>query len=639
MKSKDEILSQFNRHHAEADRHQRAWRSDTRKLYQFRAGHQWSKDDSDLMTESKRPMVVFNLADKYVDAITGLQINNRQEPKYMPRELGDARVNEVYTSAVKWCRDLSEAEDEETHAFGDLIWCGMGWIEHSVDDMDDDTVVRQDRVDPLEMLWDPRARKKNLVDRRYQIRIKRASIEEYEELAGEKYSVEDSSGASSGVTSFLLDDDEPHVTLEPPDYPSDGDGVGTTQANNIYIADYQWLERVKKYKVTSSLGTKVFNDEEWAALKPQMDKAKEVDPSLSYTEEKINGTRYFRAKICKGKVLRADELPVGFTFEAMTGKSDRALNTWYGLGRGIEDPQKWVNKFFSSMIYQLAVNPKGGIIAEEDAFEDADEAKKTWANPSEITIVRPGALTNKKIDTKPSSSYPVGMDRMMEFTVAIVPQIVGVNAELLGLTDKVQSGVLESQRKQGAIAMVAWAFDALRRYHKRSGKLMAELVREFMADGRLIRIVGQMQQQYVPLVRDKLAPKYDVIIDEAPTSVNMKERTWALLVDILPMALKVGLPMPPSLLDYTPLPQDLIDEWKEMLKPKPEDSEEQQKQKQLAMREVMGRIAKDESAAKLNEARAADIAAKTPGEVQKLHAETLTEFANAGAAQAGPSIN
>ena len=639
MKTSDQVLSQFNRHRREAEKHSRDWRQEARTLYDFRAGKQWPTDDETIMNEAKRPMVVFNMADKYVDALTGLEINNRQEPRYVAREMGDATVNELYTSAVKWCRDLSEAEDEETDAFSDLLWIGMAWIDHRVDDMDEESVILQERIDPLEMLWDPRARKKNLVDRGYQIRMKRVSVEEYEEITGEKYDATNASTVAQEGEDLMMESDSPHIVREPVDYPDQTSAAGMTQPVNIIVYDYQWRETVNKFKVTSNIGEKVFTSEEWAKLEPQMELAKQADASISYRKERIRSYAYFRAYICAGGAHKIVELPVGFTYECMTGKRDRNKNVWYGIGRGIMDPQKWVNKFFSSMIYQLAVNPKGGVIAEDDAFDDVQEFKRTWANPSEPTIVRPGVLASKKIDMKPSGSYPAGMDRLMEFTVNVMPQVVGINAELLGLSDKVQAGVVEAQRKQGAIAMVAWAFDSLRRYHKRSGRLMAELVRTFMADGRLIRVIGKEKTQYIPLMRDKLAIKYDIIVDEAPTSVNMKERTWAMLEGLLPMALKVGLPMPPSLLDYTPLPSDLIQEWKAMLQPNPEDTEEQKKQKEMAMREIAGRIVKDESAARLNDARAQDIAAKTPVEVQKTHAETLTEFATAGRAQAPSSVN
>ncbi len=54
---------------------------------------------------------------------------------------------------------------------------------------------------------------------------------------------------------------------------------------------------------------------------------------------------------------------------------------------------------------------------------------------------------------------------------------------------------------------------------------MLYLIENYLSDGRLIRIVGQEQEQYVPLIRQPGNASYDVIVDEAPTSPNQKEAT------------------------------------------------------------------------------------------------------------------
>jgi hypothetical protein len=98
-------------------------------------------------------------------------------------------------------------------------------------------------------------------------------------------------------------------------------------------------------------------------------------------------------------------------------------------------------------------------------------------------------------------------------------------------------------------------FDSMRRYRKMQGRQMLYIIREFLSDGRLIRIVGKDQEQYVPLTKQEGADKYDIIVDDAPSSPNQKEATWAMLQQILPA---IGKIIPPStwmaLLEFSPLP-------------------------------------------------------------------------------------
>jgi hypothetical protein len=77
------------------------------------------------------------------------------------------KKNELLTSAAKWFRPQCDAEDEESDAFGDLVLCGMGWTETRLDYEDNpEGDPKVDRTDPLEMVWDSGAKKRNLVDGR-----------------------------------------------------------------------------------------------------------------------------------------------------------------------------------------------------------------------------------------------------------------------------------------------------------------------------------------------------------------------------------------------------------------------------------------------------------------------------------------
>jgi hypothetical protein len=308
---------------------------------------------------------------------------------------------------------------------------------------------------------------------------------------------------------------------------------------------------------------------------------------------------YYRAYFSKGAMGPYGKSPYqgGFTYHGITGKRDRnkqqSGTAWAARWRS----QRWTNKFFSTILYCLMTGAKGGILAEENAFKDARKAESEWADPSAITWLKGGALSGSggaKIMPKPTSSYPAGLDRMMEFSMNALPETTGMNPELLGLVDREQSGVLESQRKQSAMAVIAWMFDAMRRYYRSVGKQMATYVKEYMPEGMLVKINGPDSQQYAPLIKQQLDVEFDVIADEAPTSTNMKERVWAVVETLLPALLKAGSPIPPEVLDYSPLPTDLAQAWKKAMQPTPEATKAKELEMAQKQADIQATTAKGE---------------------------------------------
>lgn len=639
------VLEQFKRHAAGGVLHRKDWASEAKEMYDFMAGRQWTEDDHRRMEDQNRPMVTFNAMGKFIEVVTGLQINNRQDIRCYPRQIGKAAVNDTATGALAYFRDRCGSEYEETDAGQDVLLTGMGWIEDFYDESEDpDGVVAQERRDPLEMLWDPMARKKNLSDRRFHIRLKRMTYEGYLETFNEEPS---GSIGIAGIDPADLDN-VINVITQPQDY--QGQAVPSESRGRYLVADYQFYLNTSEWHVRARFpnpnqsaadtaetveATHVFNHKEWLNdVKPKMDEA-----GIPHTPIRKRVRKYYRCWITADGIKNGvKEIPC-FTFHAITGKRDRNKNLWYGLGRNLKDPQRWLNAFFSSIIWQLMVNSKGGVMYEDDAVEDTAQFEESWADPAKPTVVAPGALQAGKIQPKPSGAYPEGMDRLMQFSLEALPAVSGLNAEVLGMSEGQQPGVTEYQRKQGALTIVAWYFDALRRYYQESGRTMLQMIAAFVADGRLIRIVGQEGAQYVPLLRDKLTLDCDIIVDEAPTSTNMQERVWAALKDIIPMALQAGVAIPKEVIQYSPLPDDLKQKWLAQLQGDPQAAAQAQA---LAQRAALAKITKDEAAgaasqasATLDNTTAQEKVAGFAADQELKQVETVRKAAEAGIMQAG----
>lgn len=611
-KEHGEVLDHFRPRWRHARSHWTEWRNEARELYDMMAGRQWDPQDEAKMKEELRPMVTINVSGKYMDAVVGLQINNRQDIRYFPREMGDAKANELMTGAVAWSRELCNAPDEETDAFYDCIVTGMGWMEGYLDkDLDPEGVPAGRRVDPLEMFPDPGARMRNHEDARYMIRIRYMDKDDYEELFGKDYTPNDKE-----FEGLDIEDEEVELIETPQDYDNTPGASSDMQpkSKKCPVADYQWWRRENRVIVSHpEQGEKDLSEDEFKEYEDAITKLQQVAAAQGIqTQLQIKRVRrkvYYRALISNSQVGQYGLSPYqeGFTYHGITGRRDRNKNTWYGIGRAILDPQKWVNKFFSTILYTLMVNAKGGIMAEENTFKDSRKAESEWANPNSITWLKEGSLSagsRPKLEPKPQAKYPEGLDRLMTFSMDALPQTSGLNMELLGLADRVQAGVVEAQRKQSAMAVIAWAFDAMRRYYRSMGRQMANYVKEYVPEGTLVMINGQESKQYVPLLKSAIAAKFDIIVDEAPTSVNMKERVWGVLETLIPNLLKAGVTIPPEVLDYSPIPTDLAQKWKESMKPDPQKQQLMQRKEQAEVAEIEAKGQEKMTGAELNKAQA-----------------------------------
>jgi len=553
-----QLLTTVKRRWREARQHTRNWRNDAREDYQFVAGDQWSETDMQTLRDQLRPVVTFNRVGPVIDVVAGTEVQNRQEVRYIPREQGDVKPNEVFTGAAQWVRDLCDAEDEESDSFIDMVICGMGWTETRLDyDVDEEGQIIIERVDPFEMYWDSMARKRNLSDARWIMRVIEMEKDELKDQFPDKWM--DVFGASA-IWGDNLDDESPHLTVAGDQYASNEDQTDAKRKATIKVVEYQWYEPITVYKVfdpfTGEAKTMEAGDFRKAEDRMMM-------MGVDLQSVKMKRRKYRRAFVAGDIVLDEGDSPVeGFTYKCMTAKRDRNKNIWYGLVRAMKDPQRWANKWLSQTMHIINSNAKGGLLAEQDAFVNPRKAESEWANPTSITLLKPGGLP--KVQPKPAITYPSGMDRLMEFAVSSIRDVTGVNVEMLGMREGNQPGILEFQRKQAGITILGTMFDSLRRYRKEQGRILLRFIQDYISDGRLIKIMGSEGEQYVPLARQSDVT-FDVIVDDAPTSPNQKEQVFATLSQLLPALLQAGIPIPPDIVEYAPLPSGLIEKWKDML--------------------------------------------------------------------------
>jgi hypothetical protein len=612
-KKDGEIVEQVHSWLQSARDSSKDWRKEARENYDFYAGRHWTQEEVAAMEEDLRNAVTFNRITPLVDAIAGHQINNRAEVRFLPRQIGDAQVSEVLTGAGKWVEDEADTDDEEEEIFQDLIITGMAWSEcrMSYDEDIDGQVIPGERFSPLEAYWDPNSSRRNLSDAKWRGRGRWMNRDD---ALAKWPDLDEVDWTSDKFISQDEADDEPHNAARSHFYENDSRQWYNKHKDEVFILHVQWWEHESIYRIGDPVSGKLLE-----LSSSKFKKLQEYVESNGIQYVKQMRRTYYYAFIAGPTVLEKGKNPweKGFTLQCATGKRDATKGDWFGVVRALKDPQKWSNKFLSDLQDMIVSNRQGGAFVEETALVDTRKAEEDWNRSNPLILVRDGALQRGAIVERNPPALPPALDRMLEYCITAIPAVSGINQEFMGYADREQPNVLEMSRKWAAINVLASMFSSLRKYRKDRARAMLHMIRTYMNDGRLIRIVGgDGLERFIPLALDPGTEDYDIVIDEASTSPNQKEETFGVMMALMPYLVQAGIAPPVEVLDYMPLPASFIGKWKETLQPKGPT-----KQDQMLEAAAGATVAKDQADAMLKQVQARKMAAEA--QAQELENEAV----------------
>lgn len=589
------LLARFDRWGKRLDGHWSEWDEEAKNCFDLVAGRQWDEDERTAMEANRRIPVVFNRIQPTIDAVAGAEIQGRQQVQYYPREVGDSAVSDILTQGAEYEMQACDGEEEDSDAFRDCLICGVGITEMRPDASDGEVMLIKERVDPLEVKYDPGKVKANFSDARYLRRKKTMAEEEFEELWPDATPIGDD---ESGKRRTIVD---PTIRYK-------NGMLGDNDKGDVEVCEWQWWEREQSAVIAGPDGEMEISQEDLALI---------LEQSPNYPHAMKAKKVFWRAFTAGPQILEVSEIETGdFTYTAITGKRDRNKGVFYGLVRPMKDPQKFANKFFSQILHIINSNAKGGVMVEQGAVEDMRNFEETWAQADAITWTRDGAIAQNRIMPKPPPAYPQASDKLMQESNAAIRDVTGVNLEMLGLADREQPGILEQQRKQSAYGILAAFFDARRRYMKMCGRKLLKLMQQYLPADKLVRIVGEDgSPQYVPLALSREVSQYDIVVDEAPQSPNQKLQTWQMMVQMMPLLQNADLDATlwAEIIRYSPLPAGVSAKLsKGLVEQEQRQAQAEAPQQQLAQRAAIAQVADTEA----NAAHAAAEAQAKPIETE-----------------------
>ncbi len=565
------------------------WRTEAKEDFDFVAGEQWSDTDKEHLKSLMRPVITMNRTHTIINAVSGQEMSNRQETRYIPREEGDAKPNELLTEAARWFYDASSGDDENSEAFLHTTIAGMGWVDTTLDfdNGDEAGAPSMSAINPLEMFWDRNARKNNLTDAERVWRVKKLPLakarEEFPDASDDD--LDAAWARSEGDEGETKDQDRERL------YNDDGAGDDADDDDQVTIVHCQYVVKEPFYDVITPLSG---DKQEMAAkdYKVFAKRAAELGLPLKAAKKMKRVIRdcwlgdvvlQTNAAICQDK----------FRYQCITGYRDETKGWFYGLVRGMKDPQRWANKWLSQTLDIMNSNAKGGLMAERGVTDNPVKLEKEWARADKITWVDDGSLSGPngpRIQPKPQAPFPAGFHQLMEFAFQMIQTVPGVSPELLGQTDRDQPASLEYQRRQAGMTILQPLFKNLKRYRKEQGHVVLYILQHHVSDEQMVRILGDEEAKYISMgaIRQQAADvKYDIIVDDAPSSPNQKEAVWAMIGERF---WDMPIQEQAVFLKYSPFPTSVVQEMQKLAQD-PSQQAQQQLQMGLAQAEVAEKTA------------------------------------------------
>lgn len=552
-------------------------------------GFQWAEGDIDRQKEKDRPALPLNSLVKVVNAVANREIMDRIVPRAYGRSREDAGVAQVMDEMMRWQRDMSETEHEESMAFRSTCTSGYGVMHKWWDEMalDGNGMIRDEDVPVWYMLWDSKARKQNVVDRRWHISGKYVPLSEARDAFG------DSGKMARGL--FKKYDHSDMFSLDKDPYSGPSPSAGRwgwadiaagawymRAEQELFIMEYEWKESKKVWKVSYpsrldeasgfvsggieevDIGRQdeqgqpqPFTQQEWFQLDENeqanligfllssrelmvVEDKQELE-AISQAYEMLTDApfedyysvlkeHYRFAIISDGVVLDKGVRPFGFTYEFITGfpYEQRSGMDFFGMCDIAKGPQDMKNVFLSNMLSIYMTSPKGSMMVEEGAVENTQMFANQWAKPGGVQFVPDGFLTSQRFLHTPTMQFPPMLEELVQMTTNAVQEEFGLSSIEQGTQGdlrRITSNVASAAR-QASNTILAILFDGLRRYRKRWGMLDLKFIQQMYTLEEVGRVVGQEVAQGLQGYEDWPAINiFDIKIDEAPTSVSEQLET------------------------------------------------------------------------------------------------------------------
>lgn len=538
---------------------------------------QLTADEKAALRKRKQPEIVINRVKRKVDFLKGYEMSQRVDPRALPRTPQHEEDAQGVEQALRYVADDQRFDHKRSQVWDNLLVEGAAGYRVGVKETRYGIDITIDRVPWDRMFYDPHSSEPDFSDARYIGLVKWMDYDEALRIYGGSEEAKDALGDTFNQSSISdTFDDKPRWKV--------------------------WADKKRRRVRICQI---------WL----------------------LRGEEWWFAEYTKGGILREGASP----HVDDRGESDCELifgsayvnrdNDRYGIVREMIGPQDEINKRRSKALHLLNVNQT---TIEKGAVDDVEKYRREAARPDGVMEVNTGFFDKVRNDTRLDLAQ-AQMNLLQEAKNEIDMMAGNIALQGNALQKSAASGKAIIASQQGGAMEIAPIMDSLRDLDIRVYRAIWYRIRQYWTAEKWVRVTDDernvkwlglnvdpqrmaMAAQVDPTLNDRVAGAVgnvaeldcDIIIDDAPDGITPQLEQFQSLVELKKMDANGELPFRAIVAAMPNLKnkQQVLAEMDKAKEPPPEVAQLQERMKMLEMAMAEAKVAKEQSAARLNDARA-----------------------------------
>lgn len=596
-KEQTDELHRYRHKFLEAIRGDKPRRKDQEEADKFYDGEQWTEEEKNVLESRNQPVVVVNRIKPKVDSIVGMELKLPVDTKAFPRGILDQGGAEHISEGFRYIEHRTKFDSEESRAFKDILVGGRGWYKVGIewDGVEPEIFTR--RVEDKSIYLDPYSKEDDLSDAKYLHEAVWMDLEDAKALWPTFSEKLEESLISSQPDELISEsrakEYNPDQYRQPGDLvaPQDlGEFVDSKRKRVRVVSSWCRIPQKKNFLVGGGVPDGFFEISNLDAK--SVDVLKKTYPEANDYSEitySLNLITFVWNTILEVKEnVKPWDPKAKFDHVKVKAYSKRhGKNTGhdYGIVKQMIDAQKEINKRRSKMLHLLNTDR---VMYESGAFTSPERARKEWAKPDAWLEHNP----QFKVEAVNNVNIAQSQFQLLQESKAELDG-TGVRGEIEGIS-LAKSGRDFKLRHEASTQSISEVFENLRGARRRVASLWLDYMQRYWTHEKVIKVTDDpnapslvLNQRVIDpntgqeLIINPVFGKYDIIIEEAPESLNLLSEEFE---KIMKMA-EIGIPIPPDLvIEASQLPQ----RHKQSILNKMQQQAEQQAQ--LAQMQAQGQL-------------------------------------------------